>query len=196
MRHYDPRQSWRRLVLEAKRNLIKEENEAPPERGNDSVDVQIDKFFSDFESEAKSSKNESRDWRRTLRRLLEAEDDEEGGADEGGEDEAASEEGEEGEDEATEKLTIEEIDINSFASSVARLIDNYDSLLEIRDTIVRRATNYLGKNYELDVVEKFKDVMSEQFDIGEDDTPHGLADEKFPAPTADRAFGGSGGGAA
>lgn len=193
MRRYDPRQNWRRIVLEAKRNLIKEENEAPPERGNDSLDVQVDKFFSDFESEAKSSKNESRDWRRTLRRLLEAEDDEEGGEDEDGEDEAESEEGD---DEPAEKLTIDEIDVNSFASSVARLIDNYDSLLEIRDTIVRRATNYLGKNYELDVVEKFKDVMSEQFDIGDEDTPSGLANEKFPAPTADRAFGGGGGGAA
>lgn len=189
MRHYDPRSSWRRVVLEAKRNLIKEEKEAPPERGNDSLDVQVDKFFSDFESEAKSSKNESRDWRRTLRRLLEAEDDEEAG-----DDEAGDEEEEADEDQAAEKLTIEEIDINSFASSVARLIDNYDSLLEIRDTIVRRATNYLGKNYELDVVEKFKDVMSEQFDIGQDDTPPGLADEKFPAPTADRASGGGGGG--
>jgi hypothetical protein len=187
MMHYNPRRSWRRIVLEAKKSLIREAGEAPPERGNDSVDVQIDKFFSDFESEAKSSKNESLDWRQTLRRLLEAEDDEES---------AKDDEDSESGDQPAEKLTMEEIDVNSFAGSVARLIDNYDSLLEIRDAIVRRATNYLGKNYELDVVEKFKDVMSEQFDIGQDDTPGGLANEKFPAPTADRAFGSGGGGGA
>lgn len=194
MMHYNPRRNWRRIVLEAKKSLIKEAGEAPPERGNDSVDVQIDKFFSDFESEAKSSKNESLDWRRTLRRLLEAEDDEESAK--GSEEEAGGDEDAESGDEPAEKLTMEEIDVNSFAGSVARLIDNYDSLLEIRDAIVRRATNYLGKNYELDVVEKFKDVMSEQFDIGQDDTPGGLANEKFPAPTADRAFGSGGGGGA
>lgn len=191
MMHHNPRRSWRKIVLEAKKSLIKEAEDVPPQRGNDSIDVQVDKFFSDFESEAKSSKNESYDWRRTLRRLLEAEDDKEGG-----EDEAEGDEGGEEAEAKAEKLTMEDIDVNSFASSVARLIDNYDSLLEVRDTIMRRATNYLGKNYELDVIEKFKDVMSEQFDIGEDDTPQGLANEKFPAPPADRSLGGGGGGGA
>lgn len=194
MRRYDPRNNWKKLVSETRRRLIKEEEDSsgPKERGNDSVDVQIDKFLSSFESEAKLSKNESLDWRRITRRLLEAEGDEE----EGSEDEAGADEGEEGEEEAEEpeKLTIDNIDVNSFAAAVARLVDNYDSLLEMRDTITRRAVNYLNKAYEMDVVQKFKDVMGDQFDLGSDEGPKGLPDEKFQAPPANRAMGGGGGG--
>jgi hypothetical protein len=215
MRHYSPKQSWKRLLFETRKNLIREEGEKNPfqERGNDSVDIQIDKFFSSFESESKSSKNEGLDWRRVTRRLLEAEDDEEanlfGGGDdeeEGGDEEepaddeeAGDEEGEEGDEEEEEpeepeKLTLEDIDINAFASSVARLVDNYDSLLELRDTITRRAMNFLGKNYDFEVSQKFKQIMSDQFDLGADQTPNGLPDEKFQAPHASRALGGGGGG--
>ena len=189
MRHYDPRGNWKKLVLEARRKLIKEEgkSETPKERGNDSVDVQIDKFFSNFESEAKMSKNESLNWRMITRRLLEAEGEEEEASEEEPEDAEGAEET------APEKLSIDDIDINSFAAAVARLVDNYDSLLEMRDTITRRAANYLSKGYELSVVQKFKDVMGDQFDLGSDEGPSGLPDEKFQAPPADRAMGGGGG---
>jgi hypothetical protein len=196
MRHYDPRDNWKKLVLESRRKLIKEEEESknPKERGNDSVDVQIDKFFSNFESEAKMSKNESLNWRMITRRLLEAEGDEEEEGSEEEESEGAEEESEDSEEDAPEKLSVDDIDINSFAAAVARLVDNYDSLLEVRDTITRRAVNYLSKGYELEVVQKFKDVMGDQFDLGSDEGPSGLPDEKFQAPPANRAMGGGGGG--
>lgn len=187
MRH-NPRQSWKSLVLESRKRLLREAEENPPERGNDSIDVQVDRFLSEYESESKMSKNEGKDWRRFLRRLLEAEGDE---------DEAeldAEDEGGGDEEEATEeKMTIEDLDLNSFASSVARLIDNYDSLLEIKTTILRRAINFMNKNYELDVVEKFKDTMEDQFDLSVNSDIE-TADD-FQAPPADRAGGSGGGGA-
>jgi hypothetical protein len=131
------------------------------------------------------------------RRLLEAEGDEEEEtpAEEGEDEDEMSDEGEgEEESDEPEKLTIDDIDVNSFAAAVARLVDNYDSLLEIRDTITRRAANYLNKAYELDVVQKFKDVMGDQFDLGSEESPVGLSDEKFQAPPANRAMGSGGGG--
>ena len=185
--HHNPRQSWKRLVFESRKKLLKEAEENPPERGNDSIDVQVDRFLSEYESGSKMSKNEGKDWRRLLRRLLEAEGDEEeadpGAAGEGGDEEEV----------ANEKLTIEDLDLNSFASSVARLIDNYDSLLEIKTTILRRAINFMNKNYELDVAEKFKETMEDQFDLSVDSDVES-ADE-FQAPPADRAGGSGGGGA-
>ena len=90
-------------------------------------------------------------------------------------------------------MTIEDLDVAVFADSVVRLIDNYDSLLEVKDTIAKRAIKFLEKNYEPDVADKFKIVLEDEYDIYVGKTP--LSDlEKYPAPPADRANG-SGGGA-
>jgi hypothetical protein len=164
----------------------------PDEEGEDSLDDQVDKYFGEYESEAKSSKTEGKDFRRTLRRLLgEAADD-------------ADPPEEAPKDDDTEmggdpsKQPIDSIDVASFVNSVVRLIDNYDSLLEVRNTILRRAATFLGKSYDPKVVEQFKDDLRENhgMEIGKshDDT----AQEEFPAPAADRAGdggAGAGGGA-
>jgi hypothetical protein len=187
MMRYSPKIGWKRLVSESRKKILNEAEETPQERGNDSIDIQIDRFLSDYESESKMSKNESKDWRRLLRRLLEAEGDEEEGDEDSGS-------GSDAEETKAEKLKIEDIDLNNFANSISRLIDNYDSLLEIRTTILRRATNFINKNYELDVVEKFKDIMEDQFDLSVDGSPNTSSDE-FQAPFADRAGSSGGGGA-
>jgi hypothetical protein len=185
MKRYDAKAKWRKLVLEAKKLLVEAEKE-PREDGEDSLDNQVDRFLSDYEAEAKSVKKESRDWRMTVRRIIEAEGDEE---------ESGAEKSEEETEEEPKKLSGDDINVDSFVNSVVRLVDNYDSLLEVRNTILRRATNYIGKNYEPDVVNQFKEKLLDQHGLSIGKSPEDIVDDKFPSPPAARS-GGTGGGAA
>ena len=174
----------RSIIQESVSRLLKEE--AKNKETEASLDRQIDKYFKDYEKEAKVTKTEGTDFRFMSRRffseiLSEAEDDEK-------KDDKAAEE-------TKEKLTQDDIDIEIFADSVVRLIDNYDSLLEIRDTISKRAINFLIENYDEATIQSFKDVLLEQYDIAVGRSQ--VSDnEKYQAPPADRAMGGGGGGAA
>jgi hypothetical protein len=192
MRRNGPKQQWKRLVEQLRRNLREADEKDAKEPGEDSLDNQIDRLFSDYESEAKSVKAEGLDWRRTVRRILEAEGDEEEGEEEKQDD--ADEEGAEEEPEEPKKLTADDIQVEDFLEGVMRLVDNYDSLLEVRNTILRRAVNFLNKSYEPDVITQFKDALRENygFDIGK--SVQDVRDEQFPAPPADRAGGTGGGG--
>lgn len=180
MRMHNPKESWKRLVESFRRGLHEAEEKKTEDEGEDSLDDQVDRYFNDYESEAKSAKVEGADWRRSVRRILEAEGDE-----------AADEEATE---EEPAKLSADDIKVDSFLDSVMRLVDNYDSLLEVRNTILRRAVNFLNKNYEPDVAQQFKDSLRDSygFDIGK--SAKDVSDEQFPAPPAERASGPSGGG--
>ena len=179
-------------------SLVKVLREAPEdnlmkENKEDSVDDQIDSFFSGYEKESKNVKQEGRDFRSFVRRfLIEAEEEEKD--EEEKDDESEDKKSEDEEPEEPKKLTIEDIDVNSFTESVVRLVENYDSLLEIRNTILRRAANFLLKSYEPDVVDAFKENLSDQhgLDIGLSKTEQ--EDEDFQPPAADRAGSSPGGG--
>jgi hypothetical protein len=145
-----------------------DEDETPKESGNDSIDRQIDRYFADYESEAKSVKNEGKDWRRTVRRIVEADED-------------------------TSDLSDSGLDIASFTNSIVRLVENYDSLLEVRNTILRRSANFLGKNYDQSVVNEFMDNLKEDHGIVIGKSPEDVAEDEFPAPAAARAGEGGGG---
>lgn len=165
----------RTIIHESVKDILSEN--AKDKELEDSIDRQVDKYLSDYEKEAKTVKKEGTDFRFMSRRffsqtLIEAEEDKED----------------------KEKLTLEDLDVEIFADSVVRLIDNYDSLLEIRDTLSKRAVNFLLENYDEATVQAFKDIMLEQYDINVGRSQ--ISDsEKFQAPPADRAMG-SGGGAA
>lgn len=109
----------------------------------DSIDAQVDKYLIGYESSAKASMNEGLDFRAMTYSFLNEESVDTGNG----------------------------IDVHSFASDVARLIENYDSLLELKDTILKRATNFLKKVYDQTVVDQFTEVMDEQFELkdGESD---------------------------
>lgn len=149
----------------------------------DSVDAQIDRYLSDYESEARDAvQAEGVGFRQMFQQFI-------------------NEVGEEATDPTGEELGTEiekpDINIESFANSVVRLIDNYDSLLEMRDTIAKRAMNFLSKTYGEDVVNSFMEQLRDQYDIELDKSEDEVDAEKNPAPPADRAgegFG-SGGGA-
>lgn len=177
----------KRLIREG---LLREEEgdaQAAEQESDDSLDAQVDRYLAQYEGEAKSSKKEGRDFRMLTRRILgEAGEDEEGG-DEGGGDEAPAGE--------PAKLSLDDIDIESFANGVVRLIDNYDSLLEVRSTLARRAINFVAKSYAPDVVEALKQTLRDDHGLVPGESKEDVEDEDFPAPAADRAGSGGEGGA-
>ena len=178
----------RGLIAEEMRKVLSEAEKVEEEDGEDSLDSQIDNYFADYEAEGKNAKNEGLDFRRFMRRFLnEAEEEEEKSEEEPKEDEAESGEEEAKEPEEPKKLTSEDLDVDSFVDSVVRLVDNYDSLLEVRNTILRRAVNFLLKSYQPDVADAFKESLMDRhgLEVGKSKYEH-EADE-FQAPPADRA---------
>jgi hypothetical protein len=175
--------------------LLREDEgeQTPPEEGEDSLDAQVDRYLSQYEGEAKSVKTEGFDFRALTRRILSeaGEDEDEGGGDE----EAADAGGDDVGAEEPTKLTLEDIDMDSFANSVVRLIENYDNLLEVRSTLARRAKNFLAKSYDESVVVEYERTLREDHGIVAGETKMDVDAEQFPAPAADRAGGGGEGGA-
>lgn len=169
----------RKLISEeVKKSIVEVGEKEKQEKGEDSLDSQIDNYLIDYEVESKASKNEGKDFRSLVRRFLsEAEEAEEA----------------EGEDkEESKKLTSEDLDVDNFVNSVIRLIENYDSLLEVRDVILRRAINFLLKGYEPDVVEAFKANLLDQHGLEVGKSKADVEDEEYEQPTADRAGPGLG----
>lgn len=182
------------LMREFRQFLLEKKKKDAREPGEDSLDDQVDKFLVDYESEAKLSKTEGLDFRSMTRRfLLEAEDDEEDKKDEDEEEEKVDKEDEEDESE-DKKLELDELDMSSYVRDVMRLVDNYDSLLEVRNTILRRAVNYVSDRYEPDAVEAFKEELLESYgiEIGRSDADK---EDEFQAPKAGAAGPMGGGGA-
>lgn len=170
----------KKIIRDSVAHLLEAKKSSKVE-SEDSLDSQIDSYFAKYEKEATSVKKEGFDFRiMTKNFLLEAEGDEESKDDKP--------------EDVPAELTVEDINVESFTNSVVRLIDNYDSLLEVRDTVVRRAVNFLSRSYEPSVIETFKEILEEQYDIevGKNQSEENFS--KFPAPPADRASGSAGGG--
>jgi hypothetical protein len=144
----------------------------------DSLDAQVDKYLTDYEHEAKATQREGLDIRAITRRLLEADDEPEQGA-------ISASGG------TAVQSGADEIDIESFSNSVVRLIENPENLLEFRDTILKRAANFLSKAYSSDVVDEFKRVMREGHGIEIGKSSFDIEDG-YEAPRAAQAGPGGG----
>lgn len=157
------------MTLKSLVMLIQEADvKSKEEDGEDSLDAQIDRYFADYEKESSISKNEGLDFRMMTRRFL-------------------SEADEDADKDKTKKLTIDDIDVENFLDSVMRLVDNYDALLEVRNTILRRAVNFLVKGYEPTVADAFKENLTEIYGMEIGKSKSEVEDEEFQAPAADRA---------
>lgn len=149
----------------------------PPELASDneqgdSLDSQVDHYLMTYEKEAKNMKNEGFDFRQIQRRLLEADSDPNANAitAAGGTGTSA------GQDAG--------LDVTTFANDVVRLINNYDSLLEVRDTLVKRAVNFLAKGGQSDdVIEQFKEVLRSEHGMEVGKT-RGEVEDEYQAPPA------------
>lgn len=175
------------MSLKSIAKLLREADKEEEEPGEDSLDDQIDKFLTDYEAEAKRSKSEGMNFYDMTRRfLLEAGEDE---------DEEKDDEKKDDDEEAKpEKLSTDDIDMGSFVSDVMRLVENFDSLLEVHNTILRRAKNYILKNYEPEAGIAFDDHLSEGYgmEIGKSKYD---AESEIQAPKAGAAGPAGGGGA-
>jgi hypothetical protein len=172
----------RQLISEEiKKGLLEVGEKDKKEEGEDSLDAQVDKYLLSYEKESKSSKNEGKDFRMLVKRFLkEAEEDEE----------SKDKEGKEGEE---KKLTSDDIDIENFSRSVMRFIDNYDALLDVRNTVLRRAVNFLIEGYESDVSQAFKESIMDEYGIQIGKTKSDVEDDEYQSPAADRAGASPGG---
>ena len=217
----------RRIMVEAKRGRMDtylrvieegpEEVAANPKArqegaSGDSLDQQVDKYINQYESEAKKTENatggpntsqmESIDWRDLVKGVI-VESPFVNQAGQGDKDSPDAGDAAPGADdimgdEDAGKLALDDLDVAKFCDDIVRLMENYDSLLEVKNTLQRRARNFLKKNYNDEVLTAFDDVMRDDHGLVVGMDKQGIDDEEFPAPPAARASGsaqpGGGGG--
>jgi len=126
-----------------------EEEEVTPEEEKvltKTADDQIQHMLVNFESEAIKSaqlqKQEETWYRRPLSQLL-------------------FEQG----DASPDELPSSEIDLEHFAADVARLIMNYDSLLDMEMLIIDKAKTFLEDKYDEITASDFEAILEDQFQI-------------------------------
>ena len=146
----------------------------------DSIDSQIDRFLNEYETEAQNAKREGMDYRMMYHRMIR--------------------EADENEDDPTtgDKKAAEDIDIESYANSVNRLIEGFENLIETKNAILRRATNHLLKSYDGAVKDMFEETMREQHGMVVGKSKNDVGND-FDVPAAERAgkpIPGEGGGGA
>ena len=64
-----------------------------------------------------------------------------------------------------------DIDVAVFSSDVARLVMNYDSLIDMEALILAKAKNYLTDKYDAETAEYFIELMDVEHDMRTDDAP-------------------------
>lgn len=167
------------LTVEEFRSIVRQEilKEAKAEKEKeDSLDAQVDRYITSYEADSKMTKQESFDFRQSVRDFLTEGEDEADKAD------------------APKNMKLEDINMANFVNNVMRLVVNYDNLLEVRDTILKRALNFLAENYDVDTVEAYKSELFDQHGVEIGKTQKDIDDEEFAAPKAGAA-GPAGGGA-
>jgi hypothetical protein len=89
-----------------------------------------------------------------------------------------------------------DIDVAVYSGDVARLIDNYDSLLDVEALIINKASDYLLDKYDQETADFFIEMMDSKFDKTTDRRDRQVDDEE-QYPAAPQAVGSmdSGGGA-
>jgi hypothetical protein len=69
--------------------------------------------------------------------------------------------------------TAKIIDVDHFANRVARIVKNYDSLIDMEQLILKRAVEFLQSNYDEETTDTFQDALKQM---------HGLELLKAPSP--------------
>lgn len=81
--------------------------------------------------------------------------------------------------------------VRNFAQSVARLVLNYEGLLDPRTTILNRARYFIEKNYDAGVARQMMEILETQFGLSPKQT---MENDGISAPLAAGAWTGVGGG--
>jgi hypothetical protein len=143
---------------------------------NDSVDMQIDKFLLDADPTGQKTQKEHR--RDSSRLLLEAEPPPPppapaGAPPEGGDNVADPNAGK-------PKQPAKKLDLVSFASDIARLVEKSDNLLDVKGAIVRRALNYVSKNYDPKQAKDIAQILENNFGVSAEPGSDPYDDETAP----------------
>lgn len=91
-------------------------------------------------------------------------------------------------------ISTPKINLNHFGTGIARLINNYESLLNPKVTILNRAIEYIKVNYDEPTSKQFKEMMEQNFDLRVEEPQRDGSLAPLAAGAA--ADGSSGGGAA
>ena len=57
------------------------------------------------------------------------------------------------------------INVKEFAENIARLIINYNNLLDIPSVIVNKSVSFLKRNYNKEISEEFKESLQNDFNV-------------------------------
>ena len=87
------------------------------------------------------------------------------------------------------EAAAEDIDLNSFASNVARLVKNYQNLIDWESVILNKAESFINNHYGEDTARVLLDILEDDYDIAK----QGKEEELPPAPIAVGARGEGGG---
>jgi len=143
-----------------------------------SVDDQIDSILINFETESTVTQENKYSVVKALQFLFEQDTDEETADKETADEEAAEEDkattDKSKEDtEGSETVDVSEpvepvrapLNLNEFATNVARLIDNYENLLDVRTVIMTRALQYITEHYGEESSGNLRDLLESQYNI-------------------------------
>ena len=75
-----------------------------------------------------------------------------------------------------------DIDLTVFSNDIARLVQNYDSLLDMEALIIAKAEDYLMTNYDQETATYFVELMDQQHDMRAE-TPN-ISDDNLDPPPA------------
>ena len=68
-----------------------------------------------------------------------------------------------------EQEEIPKIDMETFAADVARLVKNYDSLLDMKKIILTKALDYIGTKYDENYAGELMDILDFRYDLSLED---------------------------
>lgn len=77
---------------------------------------------------------------------------------------------------------VPKINIRHYAEGVARLINNYQTLLDPKTVILTRAMYYISKNYSPRLAKEMMSILERDFDL----TPKSMTQQKNEVPSAPR----------
>jgi hypothetical protein len=90
-------------------------------------------------------------------------------------------------------INTPKINLNDFSRSLARLINNYDALLNPKSIILNRAEAYIKSNYDERTAKMFMQIMERNYGLHATNTEYsstsGSGEGDFPTPAAANAGG-------
>lgn len=87
------------------------------------------------------------------------------------------------EDEAPPVVQTPKINLQDFTRSVARLVNNLQSLIDLKTIVLNRAERYIQNNYDERTAKEMMEILDTSYDLRPEDlTNHQIEDTEYPQP--------------